>query len=54
MKMQKSKSQNSGPSTAIGIMRFKDSDRGIKISPELIVGLAIAIAVIVLFLNSMI
>ena len=51
MKMKTSKNQNSAPSTAIGIMRFKDGDRGIKISPELIVAVSVIIVVVILFLK---
>lgn len=53
MKMNKSKSQSAGPSSAIGIMRFKDTAKGIQISPELIVGLSIVIVVVLLLLRSM-
>jgi preprotein translocase subunit Sec61beta len=54
MKMKKSKNQASGPSTAIGIMRFKETAKGIQISPEFIIGLSIAIVVIILVLRTMI
>jgi preprotein translocase subunit Sec61beta len=53
MKMKTNKNQNSGPSSAIGIMRFKDTAKGIQISPELIVGVCVVIIVVILILRSM-
>lgn len=42
----------SGPSSSLGIMRFFDADEGgPKVRPEIIVGIAIAFALIVLVLH---
>jgi preprotein translocase subunit Sec61beta len=51
MKMKTSKSDG-GPSSAIGIMRFKDTAKGIQISPELIIGISIVVVIVVLFLRA--
>ena len=42
-----------GPSSALGIMRFFDADTsGPKLSPEFVVGIAIALIVIVLIIKT--
>ncbi|MFH1391040.1 MAG: SEC61-beta family protein [Candidatus Diapherotrites archaeon] len=46
--------QSSGPSSAIGIMRFFDTDTGgPKMSPEFVVGLAIVFTVVVMAFHIM-
>ncbi len=52
MKMKKSKNQAAGPSSTMGIMRFKDEQNQFHISPEVVVIVSIAIAVIILFLKA--
>jgi preprotein translocase subunit Sec61beta len=51
MKMNYSKSDTPGPSSAIGIMRFKDSLKGPKLSPETIVGITIAVIIVIVVLK---
>lgn len=49
--MNYSKSDATGPSSAIGLMRFKDSLKGPKLSPETIVGITIAVIVVIVILK---
>jgi len=51
MKMNTSKSANQGPSSAIGIMRFKEDVAGPKMSPEVVIGIALGIAILILVLR---
>jgi len=49
MKLDRAKEFSSGPSSAIGIMRFFDQDTGgPKMTPEFVVGVAIAFIVLAL------
>ncbi|MCR4369494.1 MAG: preprotein translocase subunit Sec61beta [archaeon] len=48
MKFTKSTNTSSGPSSAIGIMRFTDTDTGgPKMSPEFVVAVSVAFALII-------
>lgn len=51
MKMNYSKSENQGPSSAIGIMKFKESVGGLAITPEAVIGISLGIAILVLVLR---
>ncbi|MFA5746365.1 MAG: preprotein translocase subunit Sec61beta [archaeon] len=51
MKMNNSKTTNQSPSSAIGIMRFKENTGGPKMSPEVVIGIALGIAILVLVLR---
>ncbi|HOW29492.1 MAG TPA: preprotein translocase subunit Sec61beta [archaeon] len=48
MKMNYSKNTTQGPSSAIGIMKFKESNAGPALTPEMVIGFAIAVAVLIL------
>lgn len=48
MKFTKSSEGESGPSSAIGIMRFNTESGGPKLRPEFVIGLAVVFSVIVL------
>jgi len=48
MKMNYSKNSSPGPSSAIGIMKFKENLKGPSITPEMVIGFAIALAVTIL------
>lgn len=52
MKMNYSKNNNQGPSSAIGIMKFKESTGGPQISPEAVIGLSLGIAIVILILRA--
>lgn len=54
MKMKYSKNTNQGPSSAVGIMKFKESVSGPQLSPEAVIGLALGIAIIILILRAVI
>ncbi len=51
MKMNYIKNTNQGPSSAIGIMKFKETSGGPQLSPETVIGLALGIAILVLILR---
>ncbi len=54
MKFNKSSSDTSGPSSAIGIMRFFDTDSGgPKISPEFVVAVSVVFTAIIVVLQLM-
>jgi len=48
MKMNYSKNSTQGPSSAIGIMKFKESNAGPALTPEMVIGFAIVVAIIIL------
>ena len=52
MKWQHSKSASSGPSSSIGIMKFNDSMSGPKLTPEAIIVVTVAFAILVIILKS--
>ncbi len=54
MKLRQNKSNSQGPSSAIGIMKFNDSLSGPKLTPEAIIGVSIAFAIVVLIIRSMV
>ncbi|HOZ35475.1 MAG TPA: preprotein translocase subunit Sec61beta [archaeon] len=54
MKMNYSKNNNQGPSSAIGIMKFKESVAGPQLSPEAVIGLSLGIAIVILILRAII
>lgn len=51
MKMKYSKNAAQGPSSSIGIMKFKESNAGPTFSPEIVVGFAVVVAIILLVLR---
>ena len=51
MKFTKSGSGESGPSSAIGIMRFNTESGGPKLRPEFVMGIAVVFVLIVLALQ---
>ncbi len=51
MKMNYSKNSQQGPSSAIGIMKFKEGLNGPKLSPEAVIAIAIGISVLILILR---
>lgn len=52
MKMKYSKNTNQGPSSAIGIMKFKEFVAGPQLTPEAVIGLSLGIAILVLVLRA--
>jgi preprotein translocase subunit Sec61beta len=52
MKMNYNKSDSQGPSSAIGIMKFKESSGGPQLTPEAVIGLSLGIAILVLILRA--
>lgn len=51
MKMKYDKSAQQGPSSAIGIMKFKEGLNGPKLTPETIIALAVGLCVLILVLR---
>lgn len=51
MKLKQMKNTSQGPSSTIGIMKFNESMSGIKISPELVVGLSLGFVVLIIILK---
>ncbi|MFH1256179.1 MAG: preprotein translocase subunit Sec61beta [Candidatus Diapherotrites archaeon] len=52
MKFQKTRSDVSGPSSTLGIMRFFDTDTtGPKLTPEFVLGITIAFSALILVLH---
>ena len=51
MKWQHSKNTTQSPSSSIGIMKFNETMSGPKLTPETIVGITIAFAVLVIILK---
>lgn len=51
MKMKYSKNTNQGPSSAIGIMKFKESNAGPGLTPEMVIGFTIGVVILVLILK---
>jgi preprotein translocase subunit Sec61beta len=52
MKMNYTKNNSQGPSSAIGIMKFKESAGGPRLTPEAVIGLSLGIAILVLILRA--
>ena len=48
MKMNYSKNTSQGPSSAIGIMKFKETNAGPALSPEMVIGFSVAVAILIL------
>ncbi len=48
MKMQYSKNTAQGPSSSVGIMKFKEGTKGPSLTPELVIGIAIGVAIVIL------
>ncbi len=54
MKFQQNKQTTQGPSSAIGIVRFFDSDsKTPKLSPELVLGFVIALVVVLIVIRNL-
>ncbi len=51
MKWQHSKNTTQNPSSAIGIMKFNETMGGPKLSPEMVVGLTVGFAVLIIILK---
>jgi len=51
MKWQHSKNSSQSPSSAIGIMKFNETMKGPKLSPEMVVGLTIGFAILIIVLK---
>ena len=49
--MKYNKSAQQGPSSAIGIMKFKEGLNGPKLTPETVIALAVGLCVLVLVLR---
>jgi preprotein translocase subunit Sec61beta len=52
MKMKKSKDSTGGPSSAIGIMKFKESVDSPQLSPETVVIFVVIMIIIVIIIKS--
>lgn len=53
VKLTKNKQENSGPSSAIGIMRFSGSDKtNLRLSPVFVIVLVLAFVVVIIWLKS--
>lgn len=51
MKLKQMKNKSQAPSTSIGIMKFNETMSGIKVAPELVIGLSVGFVVLIIVLK---